>query len=419
MSYFSNIPILLLQFIETVLLSFLIGLGHHSYRRSDREDLGFGTTRTFTLIGILGFILFALDQSHLVFGIGLLGLTFLLLIYYWWRVKNANFSVISPLLGFLTFLVGAVALTFPRWFLVLFVVILLLILSEKPKIRHFSDAFSSEEAVTLSKFLILAGVILPLLPNRQIADFIPITYYQLWLAVIVVSGISYLSYLAQTYFFKEPGMLLTGILGGLYSSTATTVVIARRSNEHPGGRSISPAIVLATAMMYVRLLVLIVILGYRFIALRLLLPFFVFIVASLIAAFVFYHRPQTECTVEKNPKKAHPLELATAFTFAFLFLLFATITHFVVLRFGTSGLNILSFAAGFSDIDPFILSLLAGKFQVSGIAVAGAILLASGSNNLLKACYAISLGNKRSVLNATLFLTILFVATLVYNFWLL
>ena len=273
----TSIPPLLQQFIFTALFCFVIGLELHSYRRANQDDLGFGTTRTFTLIGILGFVLYALDARGLLYGIGLFGLTGFMWIYYWRRVGEAKRSLLTSLLALLTYLVGPIAVRFPAWFLVLFVVMLLVMLGEKPGIRRFSDAFRGEETITLAKFLIMAGIILPLLPDREIAPFITVTYYQLWLAVIVVSGISYLSYLAQTYFFKTRGVLLTGLLGGLYSSTAATVVLARRAREVTDPRLVAAAVVLATAMMYVRLLALVFVLGHYAVTLQLLAPFVVFV----------------------------------------------------------------------------------------------------------------------------------------------
>jgi len=417
------VPSLLQHFVATVLLSFLIGLEFHSYRRANHTDLSFGTTRTFTMIGMLGYTLYVLDGSWRLYMLGMLALSGFLWIHYWRRVKvkQAKFSLLSPLLAISTYLLGPASVLLPGWFLILFVVILLLLLSEKPIIRSFSNAFSSEEASTLSKFLIMAGVVLPLLPNKQIATYIPITYYQVWLAVIVVSGISYLSYLAQTYFFKERGVLLTGMLGGLYSSTATTVVIARHSVSTPNERVTTPSIILATAMMYIRLLVLIALLGYLPIAVQLLPPFTLFIASSGIVSFAIYRMAKTDTRPEEEHEETgkHPLELLTAFTFAFLFLFFATLTHFVLARFGAGGLHLLSFLVGFSDIDPFILSLLAGKFQVHQIVIVGAILMATGSNNLLKAIYAVIIGRNRSIVLAASWLILLFVATIGYIFFFL
>jgi uncharacterized membrane protein (DUF4010 family) len=112
----------------------------------------------------------------------------------------------------------------------------------------------------------------------------------------------------------------------------------------------------------------------------------------------------------------HPLELTTATLFALLFMLFTFVTHYVTSHYGNQGLKFLAIIVGFTDIDPFILSLLSGKFTVSNSVIVPAVVLASGSNNLLKAAYAIALARNRSVLFGTAWLTFLFVVSMLYAF---
>ncbi len=413
------IPPLLWQFALTIAFSFVIGLEFHSYRRAAGRDLGFGTTRTFTLIGLFGFTLYLLDPHGRLYLLGMLLLAAFLLVYYARRMTQPRFSLLSPLLALLTYLIGPVVLRLPDWYLVLFAVTVLIMLGEKPGIRRLSDAMREEETVILARFLIMAGVILPLLPDRQIAPFVTVTYYQAWLAMVVVSGLSYASYLAQTYFFKQRGMLITGLLGGLYSSTAATVVIARQAAETGDTRSVSPAIILATAMMYLRLLLLIAVLGHRDAAEHLAIPFLLFVLASGIAAFMLYRNGSAKAGNVTTAPLGHPLEVSTAATFAMLFVIFAALTQFIVGHFGSIGLHTLSFVTGLTDIDPFILSLLAGKITIDPSLIIGAIVIASGSNNLFKAGYAMALARRHGVLGAALWLTALFCASLVYVFWIM
>jgi uncharacterized membrane protein (DUF4010 family) len=426
MTHLDFLPPLLVQFLATTLFSFLIGLEFRTYqrvfhgeRRSDSgEKIDYGSTRTFTFMGMLGFVLYALDSTGLLFGVGLLVIAALMSIYYWHQSGEGNFSLLVIILPLLVYLLGPISVHFPSWFLVLFVVVITLILAEKTKIKKLSDLFEPQESSTLAKFLILSGVVLPLLPNQQIAPFIAVTYYQVWLAVIVVSTISYLSYLAQTYVLKSPNLLFTGILGGLYSSTAASVVIGRRARTTAAVHQVSPALIMATTMMYLRLWALTALLGHVQTAIRLILPFGTFILLSSAYAFWLLRKAQNEPTeVTDDGAINNPLELPTAFIFAFLFVFFAFLTHYVLAHFGTAGLHFLSFIVGFTDIDPFILSLLAGKHQVTGGAIVGAVIIASGSNNLLKAAYAVGLSRNRSVLQAVVWLVGLCIASLAYTYW--
>ena len=112
----------------------------------------------------------------------------------------------------------------------------------------------------------------------------------------------------------------------------------------------------------------------------------------------------------------HPLELSTAIVFALLFMLFTFLTHYVTSHYGSPGLKSLAIIVGFTDIDPFILSLLSGKFTVSNPVIVSAVILASGSNNLLKASYAIALARNRSVLFGAGWLTFLFAVSILYAY---
>ncbi len=406
-----SIPPLLIQFIMTIGFSFIVGLEFHSYLRINQYQYGFGSTRTFVLVGILGFLLYQLNIQGLFFALGMGLLGAMLLVYYWYQSAEKHYSLLEIILTLLVFLIGPVTIHFPGWFLVLFVVILILMLGEKPLIHQFSENLANNEIVTLAKFLILSGVILPLLPDKQLAPSLPVTYYKIWLAVIVVSGFSYLSYLAQTYFFKTRGLLLTGVLGGLYSSTA------RRARLMKNDRSnVSSALIMATAMMYLRLLVIIFLLDSSA-GKSLLLPFTVLIILSCLVVVGLLRLDNNSAVIPASNTTQHPLELSTAIVFAFMFVFFAFITQYVIGHFGDSGLNFLSIVVGFTDIDPFILSLLSGKFSVTENAIVSAIIVASGSNNLLKAIYAAILARNRSVMVAVIWLLLLFVISLFYAFY--
>ena len=417
MEFYSAIPPLLVQFIMTVAFSFVVGLEFRSYHQANDYKLHFGSTRTFVLIGILGFILHTIDTSQLLFAAGLLLLGGLLLVFYWRLSATKQFSLFSTIFLLLIYLIGPIANQFPSWFLVLYVVVLILSLSEKKLIHHFSDQLANEEIATLAKFFIISGVILPLLPDQPIAPMLPVSYYRVWLAVIIVSGFSYLSYLINSYFFKSRSLLITGLLGGLYSSTAATVVIGRRARglDSASGRNVSSALIMATTMMYIRLLAIIFMFD-RGVALQLLAPFSIIIAMSLLVVIgllkVRNHAPELHDVTDIK----HPLELSTAILFALLFMLFAFLTQYVTSTFGSHGLKSLAIIVGFTDIDPFILSLLGGKFTVSDSAIVSAVVLASGSNNLLKATYAIALARNRSVLFAAAWLSFLFATSIIYAY---
>jgi uncharacterized membrane protein (DUF4010 family) len=223
--------------------------------------------------------------------------------------------------------------------------------------------------------------------------------------------------LVNSYFFKSRSLLITGLLGGLYSSTAATVVIGRRAHglDSLSVRKVSSALIMATTMMYIRLLAIIFMFD-RSVALQLLRPFIIIIFISLLIVIALITVRNNEPDLHDITEVKHPLELSTAILFALLFMLFAFVTSYVTTQYGGHGLKSLAIVVGLTDIDPFILSLLSGKFNVPDSAIVSAIILASGSNNLLKAAYSVALARNRSVLFAAGWLIFLFFISIIYAY---
>lgn len=383
------------MFALTVGLSFLLGLELHRYLRAESAGLGFGTARTLTLIGATGFLL-DLVGGDLLLAVGLAALALWLSLYYRERLRGGEGGLLVPLIAVLAYLLGPLAARTPIWFPVLVTALALLLLSEKPRIRHFEEWLPEGEIVTAVKFVVMAGIVLPLLPDRPIATFIPVTFRATWLAVVVVSGISYVGYVAHTYIVPRRGLQVTGVLGGIYSSTATTFVIAERARALQTAGGVSAAIMLATAMMYARLIVLSLLLAPALVG-RLALPLGAGILLSLAAAGFIARRCGGAEEAQDGHRPAHPLELKTAILFAALFVLFAALTQFVASRYGAIGVKSLSLVVGFTDIDPFVLSLFGGHFAITPHLIVAAVVVATGSNNVLKAIYALGVARNHTV----------------------
>jgi uncharacterized membrane protein (DUF4010 family) len=385
----------------TIAVCALIGLEFHRYQRAENPAMAFGTVRTLPMIGLAGFILFTLDSSHLLFALGLLVLGTWLAVYYRQQVRDGRHSMIGPLIGLLSYLPGALVLTTPAWFVVLYAVIVLLFLAGKPRIHAFAETITASEISTLVKFVIMAGIILPLLPDRQIAPFIPATFRAAWLAVVVISGISYLGYLAQTYLARSKGLLLSALLGGIYSSTATTAVLAARAREQPDTRLISSAIVIATGMMYLRLLVIAYVLAPASSAL-LATPLLLSALAAVLVAVIMFRTTQGTSGQQNLALPQHPLEFSMALLYAGLFVLFVSATQYAVVHYHELGVEIMAFLVGFVDVDPFVLSILTGHISITPQTAVTAIVIATASNNLLKAFYALVVARNRAVVPGVL-----------------
>ena len=397
--FLNLVPTDIVNFILVTLFSLLIGMEQRRLHIEKEMETRFGTDRTFTLIGILGFILYIIDPRYLIpFLGGGLVIAVLLAVFYYLKIQiHQKFGLTSLVVALITYCLAPLIYTQPIWLVILIIVVVLVITEIKETLFRFTKNIDNDEFITLAKFLVVAGVILPLLPDTSFFKEINISPYRLWLAIVAVSSISYISYLLQKFVFPDSGILLTGILGGLYSSTATTIILARKSKELSESNKVSAAIMLATTMMYLRIFLLAAFFN-KAIALRLLPSFLIFIIVSSLLAFYFLKFRNKKTQQQESEKIEHshsnPLEFKTAIVFAALFIFFGFITGFINKNYGSGGINALSFVVGVTDIDPFILNLFQSKINIEITVLVMAVLNAITSNNLLKMIYGLTFGNK-------------------------
>jgi uncharacterized membrane protein (DUF4010 family) len=383
-------------------LSFFLGFAFEDFfaRVTERRP---GGIRTFPLLALAGGMLYLLDQTHFIpFTAGLLVLGAWLVIYYRAHLAEPDetgetrTAIVVPLLNVHAYLLGAVVLALPPWVAVTTTVTAVLLLTARNQLHDLARRIDVKEVVTAGQFLILTGIVLPLLPNEPLTQYLSITPRQVWLALVVVCTFSYVSYLAQRYWAAAAHGLWMAALGGLYSSTATTVVLARQAAADPGVRRQAQAgITLATAIMYLRILALTAIFNMT-LARRLALPMIGLCVAGLAICALQYWvigKPAKEQAAKPDAMKLaasrNPLELGAAIVFAALFVATSFLSTWATKEFGVTGIYALAAIVGISDIDPFVLNLAQGGLSgVSAATVAGAILIAASSNNILKAFYA-------------------------------
>ncbi len=391
-------PHALVLLVLTLVFSLLIGLELRQHYRDEPAGTLYGTDRTLTFIGLLGYMLYVTGYGRpWLYLTGLLVVAAFLLMYYAHKIRSrGQYGITTILVGLLTYGLAPLIDTQPLWLGIAVVVIILILVELKGYFRRLTVRFDEDEFITLAKFLLISGVILPLLPDRPLAPQIPVSPFRIWAAVTVISGISYAGYLIRKFIFPRQGPLVTGLLGGLYSSTATGIVLAKRSRDTAAPYPYASAIVLATGMMFVRIWVLAWIFNPPA-GRALALPMLGFAATAALSAWALdrYGRLRRKDAekISGSPVR-NPLEFRTALIFALLFVVFSLLTEYVVSHFGHQGLHLLSFVVGVTDIDPFLLSLFTGKYAIGLTALTGATVLATLSNNLMKAGYALWFGSR-------------------------
>jgi len=402
MEQFLNIPENYVQLFLVVVFSLVIGLSQRKLQlKNEENEPFFGSDRTFTLIGLLSYILYIIDpQTKIFWGCGGAALVVLLGFNYYFKLYHLRrYGITSIIIAFITYCVPALIVTQPVEFCLLVLVIVLLLTEMKETFISFASRLNNNEFLTLAKFLIIAGIILPILSNERIIDTINLTPRNIWLATVVISGMSYISYLLQKFVFHNSGLLVAGILGGLYSSTATTIVLSRKSKKAPEclRYRYAGAIIMATATMFLRIMVLLLIFNMQLFFMTWYYFIILTIVIGVLGFWVYnYKTPSAEQLqdFDNNENDRNPLEFKVALIFALLFVVFTLATFYTIQRFGAQGLKILSLAVGVTDITPFVTSLFQGSYQITAGAVISATFLTSLSNNIVKLGYGLAMGTK-------------------------
>lgn len=404
-------------------LSLFLGLAFEDFfARTDTKRPG--GIRTFPMLALAGGVLYLFDPTHfLPFTAGLLVLGAWLAIFYRQHVREhdedgePNVGLVIPILNVQAYLLGAIALALPPWIAVATTVTPVLLLTGRERLHALARRIAVKEIVTAGEFLILTGIVLPLLPNEPVTSLTTITPHQAWLALVVVSSLSYVSYLAQRYWAAAARGLWMAALGGLYSSTATTVVLAREAKTGSVMRRHAQAgITLATAIMYLRILAVVAFFNMP-LARVLVLPLCGLSFAGLLVCALQYRfaRPAPQDAKAQRstlpPSGANPLELGPAGLFAFLFVAVSLVSKWAATQFGSSGIYSLAAIVGVTDIDPFVLNLAQGGTSgMSDSALAAAILIAASSNNILKAAYAAFFAGGRATAGSAAVLVLLAIA---------
>jgi uncharacterized membrane protein (DUF4010 family) len=396
-------------------LGFFFGLAFEEFHAQAGQARP-GGVRSFPLLALAGALLYRLDTQHLLpLSVGLLVLGAWLTCYYWRHVEEIdpeglpNVGLMVPICNVLAYLLGPIALAEPPWMAIGVTVAAVLLLTSRERLHGLARRIETGEFITAGKFLILTGLILPFLPNEPVTRLTEITPHQVWLAVLAVATVSCASYLLQRYVAPPGAGLWVAMLGGLYSSTATTVILARRAAADPATlRQAQTGIILATSVMYVRVLIIVAMFDLP-LARSLALPLLALALLGLALAGLWYrigaapHAAEEEAAIPANP-----LELSAAFIFAALFVAISLAATWARSEFGQNGLFALAAIVGFADIDPFVLSIAAGgAAPLSPGAGAAAILLAASSNNVLKAAYSVAFAGARAAAAPAVMLALL------------
>ncbi len=417
-SLFQIIPKDGAQLLLVLFLAFLIGLEREEHKVAT-DRYGFGGVRTFPLIGLFGYALMLLSGGTLALpGVGLAVVGAFLWLSYKHKLEcSALAGMTTEISGLLTYAIGGLVYREEYWIATTLTVIAVVLLELKEALEGLTTRVPGEEVLTFAKFLLLTAVILPIVPNRTFGGF-GFNPFKTWLVVAAVSAISYGSYILQKVTGGRGGVLLAALLGGAYSSTITTVVLAKKSKTAGQPHLYAGSTLVASGVMYLRLLALIGIFSHPLL-LRLRWPFLLLAGLGMFGGWVWTRLPQPKSTVPViPPAQANPLEVRAALLFGVIFVAVLYVTHLALAYLGQAGLYALAGVMGVSDVDPFILGLTQSAGSLTPIAVAAiAISIAAATNNLIKGIYAYSFSDRRTGVQSLALLVLLAILGLLPLVW--
>jgi uncharacterized membrane protein (DUF4010 family) len=397
------------RFGVALLLGALLGL-EREFIQQKEEVPDFAGIRTFSLIALLGAVTAFLGDlwGLMPVAIALGGLILLTTASYIGELMRSgkDAGITTEVAALLTFLFGTLAMTEYVRVAIVLSVITALLLSLKGKLHDIIRRMNVQDIRVTFQFAIVAAVVLPLLPDQEIDPFGLLNPFRIWLVVVLVSGIGFIGYVLMKVLGPSRGINLMGLLGGLASSTASTISFATASRQNPGMSALyARAAILASSVMIPRVLLWVLVIAPVLLTVvaPVLLAMFI---SGLVIAYILQRRSKLdESNLQRSFQVSNPLKLATAIKFGLFFAFIIIIIEFSQTWLGDSGVYLTSLVAGLTDVDAITLSVsrLVGNDQMELTVAGTAVIIAILMNTISKGVIAISSGApelRRTVLPA-------------------
>lgn len=376
-----------------IVLGFIIGI-QREMRNYTAGTKDFGGSRTFAIISLIGYLSAFLSgfSSYFLMAAFLSVAAMLIAANVASCVNEKQRGTTTEFSAFTAFLLGALLNYINVKFVIFCAVALLLLLNLKDKIQELEKYIGKEDLNAAVLFLTMTFIVLPVLPDKAIDDFGLFVPYNVWLMVVLIAGISFAGYIAVRVFGTGKGIVLTGLLGGLVSSTAVTISLSRKAAaSEKASQKVAVGIMLASTVMLARALLL-VFLFNKALLVELVYAFVATFVASIAVAVYFYFKSKQDSFESVNVEYKNPFEVKEALILGLFFGIVIALVKLSKEFIGDSGIYAVSFISGITDVDAIILSLseIAGSaidLQVASYGIAIAVI----TNNISKLmiCYFI------------------------------
>lgn len=398
-------------------LGLLVGLQRE--RSSTVRLAGF---RTFPIITILGTVCALLAQQFggWVLAAGLLAVGAVTLTGYQAKMKlgETTPSLITEMSVLLMFGVGAYLTVGPTAVAVAIAGGVAVLLYLKPQLHELAARIGEVDFKAIMQFVLISLVILPVLPNQAYGPYEVLNPHRIWLLVVFIVAISLAGYVTYKFFGQNAGAMISGVLGGLISSTATTVSYARRSRAIVNSENLAAFVILvASTILYGRVLVILAAIVPP--SLRVVAPPLGAMLGALAVLCAILWLKERHDPVQM-PAQTNPTELKPAILFGLLFAVVLFAIAAGKAHFGQGGLYVVAVLSGLTDVDAITLSTaqMINDQRLDADTGWRLILLASLSNLVFKGATVAVLGTRRLLARiAVLFAVVLAIGGSILVFW--
>jgi uncharacterized membrane protein (DUF4010 family) len=392
---------LFFRFGAALLIGILIGIQREFAYGKSKETGLFAGVRTFALMALFGSMAALLSEIFatpwIFLGLVVLLGMMIIVAYFITATERDEIGITSEVAALITILIGGISYYHSIEFAAALGVVTALLLAVKWELRQFVSVITREDVFATLQFAAITAIVLPVLPNQTYgpAPLNVLNPYQIWKMVIFISGINFLGYIAVKIVGPKKGLGLSGMIGGLASSTASTMSFSQRSKTENGlEKPFAVAIIISWVIMFIRVIVEVAVVN------RSLLPYVwpalvaMGLVALIYAAYLYFSQAAVD---EEELSLSNPFNLGPAVKFGLLYALILVIIKTAEIYLGEQGIFATSFLAGLADVDAITLSIsdltrIGGSISLQTGRIS--IILATLSNTLAKGILVFSLGSK-------------------------
>jgi uncharacterized membrane protein (DUF4010 family) len=379
-------------FLTSLGLGLLIGL------ERERAPTARAGLRTFALVALAGTLCALLSErtgTPWMLAVGLLAVSAMIVSAYAGSPEQNDYGTTTIAAVVVCYALGAMVWYDFTQVAVSLAVLTTALLYFKAELRGVTQSLTRQDMVSIYQFGILSLVILPVLPNRPFGPYDALNPYHIWMMVVLISGLSLAGYAALRFTGERKGTLLTGLFGGLASSTATTLAFSKHGREAAMTPLASLVILTANWVLPLRICVLVIVLSPAFFV-PILTVFGPGVVAGIWVVWRRWRLFDQRTAQAPRLEMTNPAEIKAALGFGMLFAIVLLASAWLNDWVGSSGIYAVAAASGSTDMDAITLSTLRllGLASLTEQQAATAILIAYLANALFKSALALSIGGR-------------------------